>query len=272
MLLQGVDIWMNTPTRPLEASGTSGEKGVMNGTLHFSVLDGWWCEGYCKDAGWALPEERTYYVQDFQDQLDAETIYTILETEILPEFYNRNKDGVPEKWVSYIKNTFAQVAPHFTTTRMINDYHQRYYLPQAERTVTMKTDSYALARELAAWKNKVASVWGQIELKDLQITDGITNVLKIGQEYPAKVVLDMKGLSTDDVGVEMVITENGENGSPELIDVVEFEADYCTIDHTCVYKLNLQLMDPGAYNYGIRVFAKNEHLPHRQDFMYLKWL
>lgn len=272
MLLQGVDIWMNTPTRPLEASGTSGEKGVMNGTLHFSVLDGWWCEGYRENAGWALPEERTYDVQDYQDQLDAETIYNILEHEILPEFYNRNIHGIPEKWVSYLKNTFAKVAPNFTTARMINDYQQRYYNPQAERTAGVKKDEYKLAKELAVWKAKIASGWEQLELQDLQITDGITNVLKIGKEYPAKVVLNLKGLLPEDVGVEMVITENGENGGePHLVNAIEFEAG--TLENTvCTYNLNLQLMDPGAYSYGIRVYAKNPNLPHRQDFMYIKWL
>lgn len=270
-LLQGVDIWMNTPTRPLEASGTSGEKGVMNGTLHFSVLDGWWCEGYRKDAGWMLPEERTYDVQDYQDQLDAETIYGILETEILPRFYKRNIHGVPEKWVSYLKNTFAQVAPNFTTARMIHDYQERYYNPQAERTVAVKNDDFKLSRELAGWKETVANNWAGIEVKEVQITDGITNVLKIGKEYPAKVVLDLKDLSPNDVGVEMVVTETDEHGTVSLVEAIEFSPSGCETK-TCTYLLNLQLMDPGAYNYAIRVFAKHEQLPHRQDFMYIKWI
>jgi len=272
MLLQGVDIWMNTPTRPLEASGTSGEKGVMNGTLHFSVLDGWWCEGYRENAGWSLPQERTYDVQDYQDQLDAETIYNMLEQEIVPEFYTRNIHGVPEKWVSYLKNTFAKVAPYFTTARMINDYRERYYNPQSERTANLKRDDYKLARELALWKTKIANGWGKIEVKDVQITDGFTNTLKIGKEYPAKVVLDLKDLKTEEVGVEMVITENGEdNGSPHLLEAVEFEVGQVE-GSICTYNLDLQIMDPGAYNYGIRVYAKNPNLPHRQDFMYIKWL
>ena len=160
MMLQGVDIWMNTPTRPLEASGTSGEKGVMNGTIHFSVLDGWWVEGYKKDAGWALPQENAYDSNDLQDELDAETIYNIFEEEILPAFYDRNMNGVPEKWVSYIKNTFAQVSPNFTTARMIRDYQDRFYKPQADRTSRLIASDYKLAKEMAAWKAQVTSVWG----------------------------------------------------------------------------------------------------------------
>ncbi len=271
MMLQGVDIWMNTPTRPLEASGTSGEKGVMNGTIHFSVLDGWWVEGYKKDAGWALPQENAYDVNDLQDELDAETIYNILEEEILPEFYNRNIKGVPEKWVSYIKNTFAQVAPNFTTARMIRDYQDRFYRPQAERSARLVVSDYKLAREIAQWKYGISLVWDQIEVKDVQIIDGITNVLKIGEDYPARVVVDLKGLNPEDVGVEMVITENGKDSAPDLIDCLQFEIEK-EEDSVITYKLSLQLMDAGSFGYAIRMYPKNKELPHRQDFQYIKWI
>ncbi len=271
MLLQGVDIWLNTPTRPLEASGTSGEKGVMNGTLHFSVLDGWWVEGYKEDAGWALPLERAYEVQDLQDELDAETIYNIIEDDVLPSFYNRDMKGVPQRWISYIKKTIAQVAPNFTTSRMIRDYQERFYIPQAERTNKLIADDFKIARELATWKNKVATAWDDIEVKDVQVADGIANTLRMGEDYPAKVVVDLKGLSPEEVGLEIVITENGLGGEPELIDSIEFES----VDSEgglSIYTMNLNLVTPGAYNYALRMFPKNEHLPHRQDFRYLKWV
>ena len=271
VLLQGVDIWLNTPTRPLEASGTSGEKGVMNGTIHFSVLDGWWVEGYKENAGWALPMERTYDVQDLQDELDAETIYNIFDHEIVPAYYSRNDKGYSEEWVGYVKNTIAQVAPHFTTTRMIKDYEVRFYNPQAERSARLVADNYTLAKELAEWKHKVAAAWDNIEVVDIHVSDGITNVLKIGESYPAKVVLDLKSLSPDDIGLEMVITSNGADEQMELMDILEFEVEESN-DGVTVYKLDLHLMDPGSYNYGLRMFPKNEHLPHRQDFKYLRWL
>jgi len=271
MMLQGVDIWMNTPTRPLEASGTSGEKGVMNGTIHFSVLDGWWVEGYKKDAGWALPQENSYEVGELQDELDAETIYNIFEEEILPAFYARNIKGIPEKWVSYIKNTFAQVAPHFTTARMMRDYQERFYNPQAIRSARLINSDYAIAKEIAQWKFKVSSVWDQIEVKEVQITDGITNVLKIGEEYPARVVVDLKGLNPEDVGVEMVITENEDDNPTALVDSLQFSIE--KIEESIVtYELNLQLMNSGAYGYAIRLYPKHPELPHRQDFHYLKWV
>jgi len=271
MMLQGVDIWMNTPTRPLEASGTSGEKGVMNGTIHFSVLDGWWVEGYKKDAGWALPQDNAYEINDLQDELDAETIYNIFEEEILPAFYDRNINGIPEKWVSYIKNTFAQVSPNFTTARMIRDYQDRFYKPQAERSARLIAGDYKLAKEIAVWKSGVSAVWDQIEVKSVQITDGITNVLKIGEVYPARVVVDIKSLKPEDLSVEMVITENDKDSRPSLIECLPFtveEADGQII----TYKLDLNLMNAGAFGYAIRIVPNNPELPHRQDFHHLKWV
>ena len=270
MLLRGVDVWLNTPTRPLEASGTSGEKGVMNGTLHFSVLDGWWVEGYRKDAGWSLPLEKTFDVQDFQDELDAETIYNILEQEIVPAFYKTNKKGVPEKWVGFIKNTIAEVAPNFTTSRMIRDYKERYYNPQFNRVNLVKEDNFKLARNLAGWKYRISSVWDNIEIKSIDISDGITNKMKIGQEYPCTVYLDLKGLSCDEIGLELVISENGYSQS-RIIETFELFASNCEGTVYC-YKHNLHPNHPGTFNYGLRIFPKNPQLPHRQDFRYVRWL
>jgi len=271
MLLQGVDVWLNTPTRPLEASGTSGEKGVMNGTLHFSVLDGWWVEGYKKDAGWALPLERAYDVQDYQDELDAETIYNLLEDEIIDSFYDRGKDGVPERWVGYIKNTIAGVAPHFTTARMIRDYQDRFYNPQFARAQKIKADDFALAREIAAWKYRFSSKWDGIKVLEVQISDGIAHAMKIGQENPVKVLADLNGLNASEVGLELVITQNGDNNPPKLVEALEFYAEK-TEGSLCTYSLNLNLVHAGSFNYALRLFAKNENLPDRQDFLYVRWI
>ena len=270
-MLKGVDVWLNTPTRPLEASGTSGEKGVMNGTLHFSVLDGWWVEGYKKDAGWALPAERTFDFQEFQDELDAETIYNILETEVVPSFYERNKQGIPEKWVGYIKNTLAQVSPNFTTARMIKDYQDRYYNPQYERTKKMIAIKYKLAKDLAAWKNKISKAWDSIEVKSIEISDGITNKMLIGQEYPVKVYVDLKELTCKEIGLELVVTENEDESKPRIVETVELLAEQCE-GTVCCFKHQLHPNHPGTFNYGFRIFAKHKDLPHRQDFSYIRWI
>lgn len=271
MLLQGVDVWLNTPTRPLEASGTSGEKGVMNGTLHFSVLDGWWVEGYKKDAGWALQMERTFEVQELQDELDAATIYDILEKEIVEAFYQRNKNDVPEKWVGFIKNNIAQVAPNFTTARMIRDYQERFYHPQYTRSQKLIADNYQVAKEMAAWKYRVSSAWEQIEVREIDIADGVTHPMKIGQNYPGKVVVDLKELTCSEVGLELVITLNGNNQPVQLIDTFEFEPHSCD-NGVATYVLNVHIQQSGTYSYGLRLFPKNENLAHRQDFKYVKWI
>ncbi|MCF8360519.1 MAG: alpha-glucan family phosphorylase [Prolixibacteraceae bacterium] len=270
MMLQGVDVWMNTPTRPLEASGTSGEKGVMNGTVHFSVLDGWWVEGYKPDAGWALPMERSFDVQEFQDELDAESIYNILEQEIIPTYYRRNKKGVSEDWVAVVKNTIADVAPHFTMRRQLNDYIEKFYTPQAERYNRLKDDDYKLVHEIAAWKEKVASKWDGIKMVEANVEHGITHTYKIGESHPAKITLDLNGLTPEEVGVELVFTRK-EDEKDVFVEKYEFEVE-CMENNVCSYSLNLTIMDPGSYNYAIRVFPKNNLLPHRFDFMYLHWV
>jgi len=269
MLVQGCDVWMNTPTRPLEASGTSGEKGVMNGTLHFSVLDGWWVEGYKKDAGWALPLERTFDNQELQDELDAEAIYSIFENEIIPAYYYRNDKNVPSRWVDFIKNTFADVVPHFTTRRMMKDYFNRYYIPLSTRRERLRVDNFSKAKEIAAWKANILSVWDQIEVVNIQLADGITNTYKMGQNYPSQIVLDLKGLSASEIGVEVIIASGTEH--PEYVERHEFQAGKVANGMTH-YSLSLTLTKPGSYNYGVRIFPKNNELPNRQDFRILRWI
>lgn len=269
-MLQGVDIWMNTPTRPLEASGTSGEKGVMNGTIHFSVLDGWWVEGYKPEAGWALPMERSFDVQEFQDELDAETIYNIFEQEIIPTYYNKNKRGISTEWISFVKNTIAGVAPNFTMRRQLNDYIERFYTPQAERYHLLKADNNKLAKEITAWKGNIAAKWDGIKTVETVVEHGVSHTYKIGESHPAKVRLDLNGLKAEEVGVEIVISEK-EDDKDVLVERHEFDVE--SFDgKVATYHLNLTINNPGSYHYGIRVFPKNELLPHRLDFRYLHWI
>ena len=269
MLVQGCDVWMNTPTRPLEASGTSGEKGVMNGTLHFSVLDGWWVEGYKKDAGWSLPLERTFDNQELQDDLDAEAIYGIFENEIIPAYYYRNEKGIPILWVDFIKNTFAEVVPHFTTRRMMKDYFKRYYIPLSSRLERLKADNFSKAKEIASWKEKILEVWDEIEVVSIQLADGITNTYRMGQTYESHIVIDIKGLSPNDVGIEVIIASGSDHQS--YVERHEFISGE-TENGLTHFLLNLTLTKPGSYNYGIRIYPKNPELPNRQDFRILKWI
>ena len=169
IMVQGADIWLNTPTRPMEASGTSGEKAVLNGTLHFSVLDGWWVEGYQPEAGWALTNEITYEDNNLQDDLDSEIIYSLLEQEIIPAFYERNKSDIPETWVRMMKNSIASIAPHFVTSRMLNDYNHRFYSKLFKRTKAMAEDDFEMAKRISSWKKRIKRAWNNITVVDYSI-------------------------------------------------------------------------------------------------------
>jgi len=163
------------------------------------------------------------------------------------------------------------VAPKFTTGRMLQDYQQRYYNPQFERSVSMKSENFKWARELSEWKNKVASVWNSIEVLQKDSSNGIKDMIKVGQEYPFKVEIDLKGLSCSEVGLELVVIENGTNDAPKIVETFEFEVEKCENSIAC-FKLNFHPVHPGSFNYGIRLYPKKEGLPHRQDFTFIKWL
>lgn len=270
-LVRGVDIWLNTPTRPLEASGTSGEKAVMNGTIHFSVLDGWWVEGYRAFAGWALPKKRTYTNQELQDDIDAETIYNMLEYEIIPAYYSKDESGIPREWTSYIKNTMVKVAPEFTTRRMLNDYIRKYYTKLWERSRRITADNYAIARELAAWKNNITREWDDIEIVKYGLKDAARQVYRSGHTYSTEIVLDIKNIPPENVGVEMVVTRLLKNGEHAFFTSKEFK--YVSRKKgRAIYSIDFQPEIAGTFFYGIRIYARHEELPHRQDFCLLRWV
>ncbi len=266
-LVQGADIWLNTPTRPLEASGTSGEKAVLNGTLHFSVLDGWWVEGYQPEAGWALTNETTYEDPGLQDDLDAEIIYSLLEQEVIPAFYDRNKADVPENWVRMIKNSIASIAPHFVTTRMLHDYIQRFYNKLYDRSQQLAKDDFVMVKRLSSWKKRIKRAWNNISVIDFSLFSNGSEMFEMDHVYEGKVTLDLNEISASDVGVELVLTENGER----LISTHEFTLDKSSIDKA-VYKASVTIKQPGTFSYGIRIYPKSDLLPHKQDINLVKWI
>jgi alpha-glucan phosphorylase-like protein len=266
-LVQGADIWLNTPTRPFEASGTSGEKAVLNGTLHFSVLDGWWVEGYQPEAGWALTNETTYEDPGLQDDLDAEIIYSLLEQEVIPTFYDRNKADVPENWVRMMKNSIASIAPHFVTSRMLHDYIQRFYNKLYDRSLQMAQNDFLTVKRLSSWKKRINRAWNNITVVDFTLFNNANDILEMDHIYESQVTLDLNEISATDVGVELVITENGER----LISTHEFTLDKANIDKA-LYKAKVTIGQPGTFSYGVRIFPKNELLPHRQDMNLVKWI
>ena len=268
-LVTGVDIWLNTPTRPLEASGTSGEKAEMNGVLNFSVLDGWWYEGYREGAGWALTDKRTFTDQSMQDRLDAATIYSTLENEIVPLYFNTNDNGYSPEWIKYIKNSIAHIAPNFTMTRMINDYIDRFYSKEGERSTKLMANNYAVAKELAAWKENVAQKWNDINVVDIQISDSMRTSASCGEDIEATVVLNTVGLGRS-IGVDLVthIQEDNQYKFHKCftLEVVKEDGIFVT------YHIKTKLKNPGSFRYSFRVFPTNENMAHRQDFAYVKWI
>ena len=271
-LLHGVDIWMNTPTRPLEASGTSGEKAVMNGDLHFSVLDGWWAEGYKKDAGWALDEERAYDNQTFQDQLDAETIYNLIESEITPAFYKRDSRGVPTAWVSMIQKSITEVCPEFTMNRQLQDYIRQYYEPLYKRTLKMREKDYDLASVIACWKKKILNSWNDIEIVSINYPQMDNQIVCLGNHYFSKIVLDLKSLRSEEIGVELVVAElETKSKKPQILEKKEFI--FTTKEGSkATYEIEFSPTKPGIFDFGIRIYPKNKHLAHRQELPLLRWL
>ena len=269
-LVTGVDIWLNTPTRPLEASGTSGEKALMNGVLNFSVLDGWWLEGYREKAGWALTEKRTYQNQEYQDQLDAATIYSILETEILPLYYDKNEAGYSEEWIKYIKNSISQIAPHYTMKRQLDDYYDRFYNKLAKRFHVLNADNYKKAKEIAAWKEEVAEKWDSIEVVSFEMSEDLIQAsIQSGKDYTITYVIDEKGLN-DAIGIELVTIFTDADGkehvySVEPFEVVKKEGTLYTFQATH------SLSNAGSFKVAYRMYPKNPDLPHRQDFCYVRW-
>ena len=270
-MVQGVDVWMNNPTRPQEASGTSGEKAAMNGTMHFSVLDGWWVEGYKEGAGWALPIEQAYEDNNFQNELDAATIYQILENDIAPAYYNVDRTtGRSSEWIGYIKNTIAQVACNFTTNRMLTDYVNQYYEPQSKAAKAFKAKDFAKARELAAWKMHVRREWENVQQTWRSAPETSYDITQ-SKPYTASMKLQLGGLKPEDVGAEVVFAQADKRGKLHIVEVQPFKFVSCK-DGEATYEVSMLPEKTGAYQVGARIFATHPLLAHRQAFECVKWL
>jgi alpha-glucan phosphorylase-like protein len=270
-LVSGSDIWLNTPTRPQEASGTSGEKAIMNGTVNFSVLDGWWAEGYKPGAGWALREERTYSDQAIQDELDAETIYSMLEEEIVPTYYELNDQKVPEKWIGYVRNTISRVAPYFTMKRMIEDYYSRFYSKMYDRTRMMRENHFRMARELSNWKHRLIQGWESIEVTNITMTDSTRKPLVIGESFQAEITLNLNELSGTDIGIEVLFGQKVN----DRIDHIAYKEEMQMVKQDgseVVFHCEIPSNRAGVFDYVFRVYPRNPLLPHRQDFNLVKWI
>ena len=269
-LISGVDIWLNTPTRPLEASGTSGEKAQMNGVLNFSVLDGWWKEGYVEGAGWALTDVRTYENQAHQDQLDAATIYQMLEKEIIPLYYAKNSKGYSPEWIQTIKNSVTKITPRFTTKRMMDDYFEKFYNKLAKRHALLGADNYKVAREIVDWKQNIVAHWDGIEVVDSTL-NAKSAELSVGNKCTIAVELDTKDLNDKGIGVELVAVRTSTHNNNKLFEVKPLELVKTKGTHL-FFETEYQLSYAGGMKFGLRMYPNNALLPHRMDFCYVRWI
>lgn len=270
-LVKGVDVWLNMPTRPLEASGTSGEKAVMNGVVNFSVLDGWWAEGYRAEAGWALPKEATYTSDDYQNALDAQMLYDTFLSEIIPAYNERNEKGISKKWCGKMKHTIADIAPHYTMRRQIDDYYNKFYRKMSERTRLLEANDSALAREYSQWKHKVMRLWDSVRPIGLKYPDSEREAMDTSGEFYAEVSLYTSELKAEEIGVELVIANKQNEKINTYTNILPFEL----VESGCkkaTYRIRIQTPAAGVHDYAIRVYPHCDLMPHRMDFPVVKWV
>lgn len=268
-LVSGVDIWMNTPTRPLEASGTSGEKAELNGTINFSVLDGWFYEGYKEGASWCLPDKKIYNDQKNQDELDAATIYNMFEDEIIPLFYAKDKNGISKGWVKTIKNSISQIAPTYTTKRMMDDYLDRFYIPMDKRNKELKENNKALINSITDWKRKVKNSWNDIEVVKVEMPDIYSTQLGIGDIYEINLVIDLKELKDIDLCIQAIFADD--DSSSKIINTEDFKLTK-TEGSLKYYNLKYELKIPGSYRFGIRMYPISDSINDRRSVPCVRWI
>jgi starch phosphorylase len=242
----------------------------MNGVVNLSVKDGWWLEGYREGAGWALTEKRTYQNQGYQDKLDAATIYGLLENEIVPLYYDKDKKtGISKGWIKVVKNSIAKIAPHYTMKRQLDDYYAKFYEKQAKRFKELEKNNYRLAKDIALWKETVAERWDAINVVSSEWDFPATGC-EAGRPYHIKYVINEQGLD-DAIGLEKVNVCLDKDGNEKVYNVEQLNVTGRE-GNNFIFEADLTPHQFGQYKSAIRMYPKNANLPHRQDFCYVKWL
>ena len=258
-LVQGVDVWLNNPRRPLEASGTSGMKVAVNGGLNLSILDGWWVEGYDGDNGWAIGSGEEYTDLALQDAVESRQLYELLERDIAPTFYQRGSDGLPRAWVRRMKRSIATLVPAFNTNRMVEEYIGSCYLPSHRRFVTLSSDGLRAATDLAAWRRRVGQYWGQVRVEGVEAPTGA--MLRVGTEFPVKVHVHLGGLTPGDVEVQLchgLLDAMGEIASPQATALRPSANGAGRV----TFAGSVPCTASGQFGFSVRVLPKHPNLPH----------
>ncbi|MBM7556505.1 alpha-glucan family phosphorylase [Halanaerobacter jeridensis] len=268
-LVRGVDVWLNNPRRPLEASGTSGQKVSANGGLNFSVLDGWWVEGYNGYNGWAIGYEAEYDDRYKQDEIDSESLYEILEDEIVPLYYDHdNENGIPVEWVKRMKNAMKTTAPVYSTDRMVQEYTQNLYMPAYERGKEVQNNDFAKAKELAAWKDKVRSNWNQVKISSQ--SKGDQGEFAVQEKLNVGAKVDLGNLAPEDVTVELYLVSNVDE-VPEA-EIIPMDLDENVRGNIYSYSMAVKLEESGDYEYTFRVVPNDDDLSTKHELGLIEWI
>ncbi|MFH1122032.1 MAG: alpha-glucan family phosphorylase [Pseudomonadota bacterium] len=268
-MVQGVDIWLNTPRRPLEACGTSGMKAVANGAHHLSVLDGWWDEGYGREIGWAIGNGEEYEDHDFQDELESRALYDILEKDIIPIFYERGQDGIPRRWVAMMKASMHKLCPMFNTHRMVSEYWQRCYLPAAERGSRLSENEREGLKSLAKWREKVMYNWANVAIKAIRMKE--LPDLEVGAPYPVEADVFLGELLPEDVMVEAYAGRLDPSG--RFVDRFThvMEPKETVGDRIYKYQCVLNFEDGGHFGLNIRITPNHPNPESRHAMGLVIW-
>ncbi|MEA5506930.1 alpha-glucan family phosphorylase [Halotia wernerae UHCC 0503] len=270
LMVAGCDIWLNTPRRPREASGTSGMKAAMNGLPNLSVLDGWWDEADYVRTGWAIGHGENYDDPNYQDEVEANALYELLEKEVVPLFYDhRDVDGLPRWWVAKMKDAIRLNCPFFNTARMVREYAQRAYFPASDRYHTLTTDNYAPVKELAAWKAKLSEDWFNIKIKDIDVSAPAD--IEVNQTVAVKAKIDLSTLTNDDVQVELYQGAIDPNG--EIVNAIPVVMDYQGQDaqKLSIYTVNIIYTTSGLQGLSLRVLPRNQYLSSPYEPRLIAW-
>jgi starch phosphorylase len=258
-LVSGSDVWLNTPRRPLEASGTSGMKAAVNGVLNISILDGWWGEAYTKNIGWAIGRGEEYEDQALQDEVEGKALYDLLEREIIPLFYTRGMDGLPRDWIRMMKASMSLVGQRFSSHRMLLEYAERFYNPALSNYTAFTSDGFRLAREMAAYVEKLKTNWGAVRVEELNSTNA--SILQIGDTISFKAKVHLAGLTTDDVAVELYhgsLSSQGDIEEPSRQEMTPCGKE----GHSSIYCAEVSCQTTGRRGYTLRILPKHKALAH----------
>ncbi|MDP5016228.1 glycosyltransferase family 1 protein [Anabaena sp. UHCC 0187] len=270
LMVAGCDIWLNTPRRPREASGTSGMKAAMNGLPNLSVLDGWWDEADYVRTGWAIGHGENYEDPNYQDEIEANALYELLEKEVVPLFYDhRDGDGLPRPWVAKMKDAIRLNCPFFNTARMVREYAMRAYFPASDRYHNLTVDNYAPAKELAAWRAKLGEHWFNIKIKDIDVS--AASDIEVNQTVAVKAKVDLATLKNDDVQVELYQGSIDANG--DIVNAVPVIMDYQGQDpeNSSVYTANITYTTSGLQGLSLRVLPRNQYLSSPYEPRLIAW-